>query len=103
MEPSGHYWKPLAAYLRAAGIKVVTVNPHHVKKAKEFDDNSPTKSDRKDAWVIARRAGDANLCPLRCVVRWACARNARQSQARCVDQVDDPPVGAAAPSFNSCV
>lgn len=61
MEPTGHYWKPLAAYLGAAGLVVVTVNPMHVKRAKEFDDNSPTKNDRKDAWVIARRIGDADF------------------------------------------
>lgn len=32
MEPSGHYWKPLASYLSKAGITVVIVNPYHVKK-----------------------------------------------------------------------
>lgn len=53
MEPSGHYWKPLAAYLAGLGITVVTVNPYHVKKQKELDDNSPTKNDRKDALIIA--------------------------------------------------
>jgi len=53
MEPSGHYWKPLARYLTDSGFKVVTVNPYHVKKSKEFDDNSPQKSDRKDAYIIA--------------------------------------------------
>lgn len=36
MEPSGHYWKPLAGYLSRAGITVVIVNPHHVKKQKEL-------------------------------------------------------------------
>lgn len=61
MEPSGHYWKPLASSLAAAGLTVVTVNPMHVSRAKEFDDNSPTKNDRKDAWVIARRVGDADF------------------------------------------
>ncbi|MGB9905389.1 MAG: IS110 family transposase [Desulfotomaculales bacterium] len=34
MEPSGHYWKPLASYLVDTGIPVVIVNPYHVKKAK---------------------------------------------------------------------
>lgn len=53
MEPSGHYWKPLASYLVNAGIPVVIVNPYHVKKQKELDDNSPTKNDRKDALIIA--------------------------------------------------
>jgi transposase len=32
-----------------------------VKRAKEFDDNSPTKNDRKDCWVIARRACDGDF------------------------------------------
>ena len=39
MEPTGHYWKSLARYLKKIEwIKVVTVNPFHVKNAKEFDD-----------------------------------------------------------------
>ena len=58
MEPTGHYWKPLANYLIMQGIKVVMVNPYHTKKAKELDDNSPTKSDKKDALTIARLVRD---------------------------------------------
>ena len=61
MEPTGHYWKPLAWYLKKAGITVVLVNPYHVKRYKEFDDNSPSKNDRKDAWVIARLANEASF------------------------------------------
>jgi transposase len=53
IEPTGHYWFPLAAFLEAEDIKVVIVNPHHVNKSKELEDNSPTKSDYKDAKVIA--------------------------------------------------
>jgi transposase len=53
VEPTGHYWFPLAAFLGEQGIKIVVVNPHHVNKAKELEDNSPTKSDYKDAKVIA--------------------------------------------------
>ncbi|WP_274366323.1 IS110 family transposase [Paenibacillus thermotolerans] len=53
IEPTGHYWFPLAAFLKEQGIKVVVVNPHHVHKTKELEDNSPTKSDYKDAKVIA--------------------------------------------------
>jgi len=30
------------------------VNPMHVKRSKELDDNLPTKNDKKDALVIAR-------------------------------------------------
>lgn len=32
---------------------MVMVNPHHVNKSKELEDNSPTKNDLKDAKVIA--------------------------------------------------
>lgn len=58
MEPTGHYWKPLANYLMKEGYRVVGVNPFHTKKAKELDDNSPTKSDKKDALTIARLVKD---------------------------------------------
>ena len=52
MEPTGHYWKPLANYLIMHETKVVMVNPYHTKRAKELDDNSQTKSDKKDALTI---------------------------------------------------
>ena len=58
MEPTGHYWKALANYLGEKGFTVVGVNPYHTKKAKELDDNSPTKCDKKDAITIARLVKD---------------------------------------------
>lgn len=58
MEPTGHYWLPLAYWLLDINIKVVVVNPAHVKKSKELDDNSPTKNDVKDARVISRLIQD---------------------------------------------
>lgn len=58
IEPTGHYWMPLAEFLRKYGIKLVLVNPMHVKKSKELDDNSPTKNDHKDARVIAQLVKD---------------------------------------------
>lgn len=58
MEPTGHYWKPLAWQLKNNGMSVVIVNPYHVKQTKELDDNSQTKSDRKDALVIAKLVKD---------------------------------------------
>jgi len=58
MEPTGHYWKPLANYLILNKITVVMVNPYHTKRAKELDDNSPTKNDKKDALTIARLVRD---------------------------------------------
>ncbi|MDF9839624.1 MULTISPECIES: IS110 family transposase [Paenibacillus] len=53
IEPTGHYWFTLAEYLGRQGIPLVIVNPHHVHKSKELEDNSPTKNDYKDAKVIA--------------------------------------------------
>jgi transposase len=58
MEPTGHYWKPLANYLVKKEYRVVCVNPYHTKKAKELDDNSPTANDKKDAITIARLVKD---------------------------------------------
>lgn len=34
-------------------MKPVHVNPHHVKKSKEMDDNNPNKNDRKAPKTIA--------------------------------------------------
>ena len=53
MEPPSHYWFNLGAYLQDNGMKPVHVNPHHVKKSKELDDNNPNKNDRKDPKTIA--------------------------------------------------
>lgn len=53
IEPTGHYWFPLERFLRKEGIQLVLVNPSHVKKTKELEDNSPTKNDTKDAKLIA--------------------------------------------------
>lgn len=54
LESTGHYWEPLAFFLEEVpGIQLVQVSPRHVKKTKEVYDNSPAKTDRKDAGVIA--------------------------------------------------
>ena len=54
LESTGHYWEPLAFYLDGIpGIRIVQVSPKHVKKTKEVYDNSPGKTDSKDAGVIA--------------------------------------------------
>lgn len=53
MEPTGHYWLNLSRWLKNRQIEVVLVNPHLVKKNKENRDNTPSKSDKKDALVIA--------------------------------------------------
>lgn len=54
MEPTGHYWFTLAAYLNGSNVKLVLVNPSHVKKSKELDDGHPSKNDRKDPKTIAK-------------------------------------------------
>ena len=60
MEPTGHYWLNIARYLKDKdGYTVVTVNPMHVKKIKELDDNNQTKTDKKDAKIIAQLVKDA--------------------------------------------
>ena len=61
-EPSGHYWRNLAFFLRdIENIMLVGVNPYHVRQLKELDDNSQTKSDKKDALVIARLIRDGRF------------------------------------------
>lgn len=61
IEPTGHYWMNLAYFLDNYGIPLVMVNPMHVKKAKELDDNLQTKNDKKDAVVIARLMKDGRF------------------------------------------
>ncbi|MDM5291775.1 IS110 family transposase [Peribacillus simplex] len=53
MEPTGHYWINLSKWLDKQNIEIVTVNPHLVKRNKENRDNTQSKSDKKDALVIA--------------------------------------------------
>ncbi|AWE07302.1 IS110 family transposase [Lysinibacillus sp. 2017] len=60
-EPTGHYWMNLAAFLTNYGIPFVMVNPMHVNRSKELDDNLQTKNDQKDALVIARLMRDGRF------------------------------------------
>lgn len=53
-EPTGHYWFSLASYLKDHDIRLVLVNPYHVKQCKELDDNHPSKTDSKDPKTIAK-------------------------------------------------
>ena len=54
MEPTGPYWFTLARWLKQNKYWIVTVNPAHVKKSKELDDNNQSKTDNRDARVIAQ-------------------------------------------------
>ena len=60
LEPTGHYWFCLAAWLVSNGISVVQVNPYAVKQTKEVEDNSQLKDDRKDPKLIANLVKDGN-------------------------------------------
>lgn len=52
-ESTGHYWKPIAYYLKGKGYSLVEVSTLSTKRSKEMMDNSPLKSDKKDAIIIA--------------------------------------------------
>lgn len=58
MEPTGHYWFNLAQFLKDHNLQGVLVNPYHVNRSKELDDNNPTKNDRKDPKTIAMLVKD---------------------------------------------
>ena len=53
-EPTGHYWFTFGEYLKKQNVKFVFVNPMHVKRTKEIDDNNAGKNDRKDPKTIAK-------------------------------------------------
>lgn len=61
MEPTGQYWENLANYLLKKGYKVVVVNPMHVNRSKELEDNNQTKTDSKDAMLIASLVKDGRF------------------------------------------
>ena len=60
LEPTGHYWFSLAAWMVANGISVVQVNPYAVKQTKELEDNSQAKNDAKDPKLIADLVKNGN-------------------------------------------
>jgi transposase len=63
MESTGHYFFNLANWLVERGIQVVLVNPATTKRNKENRDNTPSKSDPKDAAVIAELVGRGFYSP----------------------------------------
>jgi transposase len=65
MEPTGHYWLGLANWLKDKDVEAVLVNPHLVKKNKENRDNTRSKSDKKDALVIADMVKNGYYSPVR--------------------------------------
>ncbi len=53
-EPTGHYWLNIDKYFKDCGQETVLMPTYTVKQAKEQYDQNPTKSDPKDALLIAR-------------------------------------------------
>ena len=53
LEATGHYGHALRYFLADRDFAILGVNPAHTKRAKELEDNSPEKSDAKDAGLIA--------------------------------------------------
>jgi transposase len=54
LEFAGHHGFTFARFLTDQGYPVVNVLPAHTHRAKELEDNSPLKTDAKDAAQIAR-------------------------------------------------
>ncbi len=57
-EPTGHYWLNIDKYFKDCGQETVLMPTYTVKQGKEMHDQNPTKSDPKDALLIARLASE---------------------------------------------
>lgn len=53
-EPTGHYWLNIDKYFKDCGQETVLMPTYTVKQSKEQYDQNPSKSDPKDAILIAR-------------------------------------------------
>lgn len=53
-EPTGHYWLNIDKYFKDCGQETVLMPTYTVKQSKEQYDQNPSKSDPKDALLIAR-------------------------------------------------
>lgn len=63
LEFAGHHGYTFAQFLSRLGYSVVSVQPAHTKRLKEIEDNSPLKSDDKDARLICKLVGDGLFVP----------------------------------------
>lgn len=61
LEFAGHHGHTFAAFLKHQGYTVVSVLPSITKKHKEDLDNSPLKTDQKDAALICRLVGEGKF------------------------------------------
>lgn len=65
MEPTSHFWKPLARAAEAAGIGYVLVQGFVVAHARELDDLTRDKTDTRDATLIADLAAELRFTETR--------------------------------------
>ena len=52
MEPTSVYWKPIAHFFKEKGVTLVLTSPTQTSIARQLNDHSPNKSDKKDARLI---------------------------------------------------
>lgn len=84
LEPTAHYWQALAYWWEDHRGTVVLVNPMNTKRAKELDDNSPLKTDLKDAGVIAWLISEGKFLECRLPRgKYAVLRDLVRQRARC--------------------
>ena len=65
MEPTSHFWKPLARAVDAAGVPYVLVQGFVVSHARELDDLTRDKTDTRDAGLIADLAAELRFTDTR--------------------------------------
>ncbi|MGC8765419.1 MAG: IS110 family transposase [Brevinematia bacterium] len=87
MESTGHYWKPIATYLRKRGYDVELINSFHVANFKEIEDNTPNKNDRKDSRIIAKLSsyGKGLYANLSDGEKYSCIKNVYDARRRAVN------------------
>jgi transposase len=61
LEFAGHHGFTFAHHLARLGYPIVNVLPSVTKRSKEIEDNSPLKTDAKDAALIAKLVGDGSF------------------------------------------
>jgi transposase len=65
MEPTSHFWKPVARAAESAGIGYVLVQSLVVARARELDDLTRDKTDARDAVLIADLAAELRFTDTR--------------------------------------
>jgi transposase len=65
MEPTSHFWKPVARAAEAAGVGYVLVQGMLVAKSRELDDLTRDKTDARDAVLIADLAAELRFTETR--------------------------------------